>query len=150
MSPPLHSSRTSTWARIAAASGVSEETLAEIARRFGEFPNSLALPGGSLAGQTNCDEAMLAVMALNALAGHVSGPGSLLQLTPPPPDPAFAGTQGASSYADVQSLIDTMRAGEIDVLFVHGNPLYRAARGAGFAEALARVPYVVSLRCDRG
>jgi anaerobic selenocysteine-containing dehydrogenase len=102
------------------------------------------VPGGPLADQTNCEEAMLAVMALNALAGHVSGPGSLLLLTAPPPYTAFVGAQ-PSSYADAQSLIDKMRAGEISVLFVHGNPLFELPVGADFAEALARVPYVVSL-----
>jgi anaerobic selenocysteine-containing dehydrogenase len=77
------------------------------------------------------------------LSGQGSGPTSLIYLTPPPPDPAFAGAT-ASSYADVTALIDRMMAGEISVLFLHGNPLYELPVDAGFAQALARVPYVVS------
>ena len=36
---------------VVLASGVSEEMLGEAARLFGQFPNSLALPGGATAGQ---------------------------------------------------------------------------------------------------
>jgi anaerobic selenocysteine-containing dehydrogenase len=128
---------------IALASGLREEVLGEIARLFGRFPNSLALPGGALAGSTNGEAAMQAVMALNALIGQGSGPNSLIYLTPPPPDPAFAGAT-ASSYDEAVALIDRMMAGEISVLFLHGNPLYELPVDAGFAQALARVPYVVS------
>jgi anaerobic selenocysteine-containing dehydrogenase len=128
---------------IANAAGVSVEALAEIARTFGRHANSLALPGGGLAGHTNGEAAMQVVMALNALIGQGSGPNSLIQLTPPPPDPAFAGGT-ASSYNDALALMDKMMADEISVLFVHGNPLYDLPVGAGFAAALARVPYVVS------
>ena len=37
-----------------------------------------------------------------------------------------------------------MRAGQIDVLLVHGNPLFELPVSAGFAEGLAKVPFVVS------
>ena len=78
---------------VALASGVSEEALGETARLFGQFPNSLALPGGSTSGSTNSEAAMQAIMALNALIGQGSGPTSLIYLTPEPPDPAFAGAR---------------------------------------------------------
>jgi anaerobic selenocysteine-containing dehydrogenase len=128
---------------IALMSGVPEERLGEMARLFGSFPNSLALPGGALAGGTNGEAAMQTVMALNALIGQGSGPASLIYLTPAPPDPAFAGAT-AASYDDALALMDKMAAGEIGVLFVHGNPLFELPVDAGFAQALARVPYVVS------
>jgi anaerobic selenocysteine-containing dehydrogenase len=45
----------------------------------------------------------------------------------------------------VQTLIDQMRAGQIQVLLVHGaNPAYDLPEGAGFREALSGVPFVVS------
>jgi anaerobic selenocysteine-containing dehydrogenase len=47
--------------------------------------------------------------------------------------------------SDVYDLIDQMHAGEIQVLLVHGaNPAYELPLAAGFLEALAHVPFVVS------
>jgi anaerobic selenocysteine-containing dehydrogenase len=38
-----------------------------------------------------------------------------------------------------------MNAGEVDLLFIHGtNPMFELPASAGFAEAIARVPYVIS------
>jgi anaerobic selenocysteine-containing dehydrogenase len=64
-------------------------------------------------------------------------------LTPPPPDPAFISATPAS-FREVQDLLDKMKGGGIEVLFIDGNPLYELPAAAGFAEALGRVPFVVS------
>jgi anaerobic selenocysteine-containing dehydrogenase len=128
---------------IATASGVSLDKLEELARGFAKFPRPLALPGGGLAGSTNAEQAMTAVMALNALMGQVAGSESAVLLTPPPPDAAFV-SAAASSFADVKALIDRMSSSAVDVLFVAGNPLYDLPVAAKFAEAMARVPFVVS------
>ncbi len=128
---------------IAAASGVAVEKLEELARAFARFPRPLALPGGGLAGHTNAAPAMTAVMTLNALMGQAAGPESPILLTPAPPDPAFASAL-PSSFADVKALIDRMSSGAIDVLFVAGNPIYDLPVATKFAEAMARVPFVVS------
>ena len=82
-------------------------------------------------------------MALNALMGQTAGPESNILLTPPPPDPTFV-SAATSSYADVKALIDKMSSGAIDVLFIYGNPLYELPPATKFAEALSRVPFVVS------
>ena len=82
-------------------------------------------------------------MALNALIGQGSGANSLIYLTPETPDPAF-GEGATSSYDDALALIEKMAAGDISVLFINGNPLFELPVEAGFAQALARVPYVVS------
>jgi anaerobic selenocysteine-containing dehydrogenase len=48
-------------------------------------------------------------------------------------------------FADIMDLISRMKAGEIDLLLIHGaNPLYELPPAAGFAEAIASVPFVVS------
>ena len=83
------------------------------------------------------------MLLLNALTGHMSQDQSALFLTPPPPDPAFAGAP-AARFADVQALIDRMKGGDVSVLFVQGNPLHELPVAAGFAEGLAKVPFVVS------
>jgi anaerobic selenocysteine-containing dehydrogenase len=86
---------------------------------------------------------MTAVMALNALVGRAEGATSAFMLAAPPPDPAFI-TATPAAFSDVQALLDKMKGGGVDVLFVDGNPLYELPAAAGFAEALARVPFVVS------
>ena len=130
-------------AGIAEYSGVGMARLEKLAHAFGDYEQPAAIPGGAVTGCTNGVEATVAVMLLNALAGNLDRDQSALWLTPPPPDPAFAGTKVAT-FKDVQALIEAMRAGQIDVLLVHGNPLYELPVTAGFAEGLAKVPFVVS------
>ena len=130
-------------AGAAAASGVSAERLTHLARAFAGFDRPTAIPGGTVAGHTNAAEAVAAVLALNALAGHVGDAESAFSLTPPPPDVVFAGA-AVSSFTDVQALIERMRGGGVDMLFVYGNPLYELPVAAAFAGALAAAPFVVS------
>jgi anaerobic selenocysteine-containing dehydrogenase len=126
-----------------ALSGIPAEKLEQLAESFAKFERPLAIPGGAMGGCTNAVSSMTAVMALNALVGRAEGPDSAFMLTAPPPDPAFV-TAAPATFNDVQALLDTMREGGIDVLFVDGNPLYELPAASGFAEALARVPLVVS------
>ncbi len=128
---------------IAAASGVSVERLKKLARIFGKYTRPTAIPGGGVAGHTNGVVASTAVLALNALAGHVGGQDTAFTLTPPAVDPLLAGAQ-PSSLADVQALIERMKSGAVDVLFVHGNPSFELPVQAEFAAGLTRVPFVVS------
>jgi anaerobic selenocysteine-containing dehydrogenase len=130
-------------AGIADYSGVGLARLEQLAHAFGDHQRPVAIPGGAVSGYTNGLEATVAVMLLNALAGSLDPGQSALWLTPRAPDPIFAGTPVAT-FSDVQALIGAMRAGEIDVLFVDGNPLYELPVSAGFAEGLAKVPFVVS------
>jgi anaerobic selenocysteine-containing dehydrogenase len=128
---------------IAAASGIPVKTLDELAQTFGAYDRPTAIPGGAMSGHTNAPAAMTAVIALNALLGRAGGPGSAFLLTLPPPTDAFVATN-PSSFADVGKLIGRMNGGEVDVLFVHGNPQYELPIASGFAQALATVPFVVS------
>jgi len=51
-----------------------------------------------------------------------------------------------SSYRETLALVDAMRSGQVAVLIVHGsNPVYSLPTAAGFGEALAKVPFVLSL-----
>jgi anaerobic selenocysteine-containing dehydrogenase len=134
-------------ATAASLSGVSEERLVKLARIFGSFTRPTAIPGGSVAAQANGPQAVTAILALNALAGHLGEAGSAFTLTPPPVDPALAGAQSAS-YSDVQALIERMNTGGIDVMMIHGNPRFELPLDSGFVEALAKVPYVVSFSSE--
>ena len=126
-------------AGIAEYSGVGMARLEKLARTFGGYQRPAAIPGGAVTGYTNGVQATIAVMLLNVLMGNLNKDQSALWLTPPAPDPIFASTP-VSKFSDVQTLIEAMKAGQVDVLFVHGNPLYELPVAAGFAEGLAKVP----------
>jgi anaerobic selenocysteine-containing dehydrogenase len=54
-------------------------------------------------------------------------------------------TAQVNSFVDVTNLIDRMNAGELDMLFIQGaNPVFELPAASGFADAMARVPFVVS------
>ena len=134
-------------ANVASLSGVSEERLVKLAEVFGSFARPTAIPGAAVAGQTNSPAAMTAILALNALAGHANDQASAFHLTPPAADPMFTMAPN-SSFADVQALIEAMKAGKVDVLFVYGNPRYELPVASGFSEALRNVGFVVSFSSE--
>jgi anaerobic selenocysteine-containing dehydrogenase len=128
---------------VAAASDVSAEELANLAHTFASADRPLAIPGGTLAGTDHGLEALAAVQALNLIAGTAGEPGGWV-LSPASPSEAVLSPDPAA-FSDVQALVDRMRAGQIQVLLVHGaNPAYDLPEQAGFADALANVPFVVS------
>lgn len=128
---------------VAAASDIPAEELVELARAFATADWPVAIPGAALTGTEGGADALAAVQALNLVAA--AGEGSAgLTLSPPSPSEAVVGPQVAA-YADVQALVDRMRAGEVEVLLVHGaNPVYDLPQAAGLQGALANVPFVVS------
>lgn len=127
----------------AAAAELSVEELVTLARAFAEAEAPVAIPGGAVAGQAHGQVALMAVQALNVIAGNVNAPGGMALTSALPVDGLTA--PAVSSFADVQALIDRMNAGEIDVLLVHGaNPLYDLPESSGIADALANVGTIVS------
>ncbi|MCL4368576.1 MAG: molybdopterin-dependent oxidoreductase [Actinobacteria bacterium] len=130
-------------ADVAVRAGVSEGDLRRVASAFANSPSQVAIPGGVPLGQTNGLAAAEAILTLNILADNLGKPGGLF-LTP---DLPLAAKQAAdpSSIAEVASLIDKMNQGKIKTLFIHGaNPVYDLPKSYGFAEALEKVPQVVS------
>lgn len=127
----------------AAASDIPVDELARLARIFATTERPMAIPGSVLTGQDNAAEAVATVQALNLIAGTLGQSGGL-SLSQGIPHPAFA-RPAFSPFSDVQDLIARMRAGEVQVLLVHGaNPAYDLPEQAGFAEAVGHVPFVVS------
>ena len=128
---------------VAAASDVSVEELAKLARAFAAADRPVAIPGGAMTGMDTSRWAVAAVQALNLVAGTPGDPGGLA-LSPPSPSEGIVVPEPVA-FRDVQALIDRMQAGQIDVLLVHGaNPAYDLPREAGFLEAVAKVPFVAS------
>ncbi|MGB7094173.1 MAG: molybdopterin dinucleotide binding domain-containing protein, partial [Anaerolineales bacterium] len=129
---------------MADASQVPVETLHRLARVFADADQAIAIPGGGLAGQHNGSASMLAVQALNLLVAQIGRVGGVF-LSQPGPTAAFRQNPKIDSFERVADLIERMKSGDIDLLLIHGtNPLYELPASAGFADAIARVPYVIS------
>lgn len=129
---------------MSAASNVPLDTLHRIGRAFADADRAVAIPGGCLSGQRNGFSSMLAVQALNLVVAQMGKEGGVF-ISNPGPTTAMQQNPPVNSFGDMQSLIDRMKGGEIDVLFVYGtNPIYELPPTAGFSEAIARVPFVVS------
>ena len=129
---------------MAAASDVPVETLRRLAGAFADADRAVAIPGGYLAGQRNGFSSMLAVQALNLVVAQVGREGGVF-LSNPGPTAALRQNLPVNTFDEVIDLIVRMKAGEIDLLLVHGaNPMYELPAAAGFAEAITRVPFVVS------
>ncbi len=118
-------------------SGVSVETIAEIAHAFASARPSLAIGGGVAMTGSNATETLVAVNLLNAAAGNV---GTTVRFGP---DSTFG---RAGAYSDMGTLAQAIRAGEIEVLLLTGgvNPAFTLPGGLKIAEALKTVPFVVS------
>ena len=129
---------------MSAASEVPVDTLRRIASAFADADRAVAIPGGGLSGQRNGFSSMLAVQALNLVVAQVGKEGGVFISNPGPTTDMQQNPQ-VSSFDDMQALIKQMKDGEIDLLFVHGtNPIYELPPETGFAEAITRVPFVVS------
>lgn len=130
--------------QLAEASDVSVQRLERLATIFAEAERPLAIPGGAPAGQDNGYEAFLAIHALNMILRRLGLPGGVY-LTPSSPAETLPAAPAPNSFADMRQFIERMRAGEIDVLLVHGaNPVFELPAASEFLEALDHVPFVVS------
>jgi anaerobic selenocysteine-containing dehydrogenase/Fe-S-cluster-containing dehydrogenase component len=122
---------------VAKQSGVPAAKLRQVAEALVKGAPSLIVTGGVASSGSGGVEAATAVALLNYALGNVGrtvryGPNSSLSR--------------ASRYADLLALTKAMAQGEIAVLIVKdANPAFTLPTRAGFAEALAKVPFVVSL-----
>jgi molybdopterin-containing oxidoreductase family iron-sulfur binding subunit len=122
-------------ADVAQRTGVTAETIERLAREFVEQP-SLAVAGGVGAQHEQAHVTAAAVNVLNYVAGNV---GRTVTYG------AGLNPAGTSSYAELGSLVRTMRNGGVGVLFIHGaNPAHATPGGTDFAGAMERVGFSVS------
>jgi len=122
-------------ASVAAITGVSAETITRIGRALARAKAPVALPpGAALASRratATCGAVLLLDWALGAVGKSVKCP----------PDDG----RRRPSYRETLALVDQMKTGKVGVLLIHGaNPVYSLPPAAGFVEALAQVPFVVS------
>lgn len=126
--------------RVAAQTGVNEETIREIAREIGERKPALVIGGGPAAAQANGLFNMTAVYALNALVGSVNRPGGLVFN----PEPRSQEVPAASLREWKQALTD-MRSGAITAVLARDADILHGLPGAmDAAGALRSVDTVVS------
>ncbi|MBI2918704.1 MAG: molybdopterin-dependent oxidoreductase [Chloroflexi bacterium] len=133
--------------RAAAVTGVPAGTIVEIARAFATQRPSLAVGGGPAAAQTNGTFNLTAIYALNFLTGGVGALGGMA-LNPVPPKELPRAARPPSPFASWRRLAEQMRTGQprpVNLIMFRGvNPVYSLPTSLGFAEALARIPLVVS------
>ena len=133
-----------TPAMVAEQTGVEAATVERLADEFSATRPSLAIGGGAAANHANGVDTLVAVNALNYLAGNVGVEGGLLFN----PQPAFGPTPGArqAGFSELLAFADAARQGEIDVLIINGaNPVFSLPAAAEFAGALTEIPLIVSL-----
>lgn len=133
-----------TTERVAEQTGIEPATIVRLAEAFAGTRPSLAIGGGAVGNHTNGVDALVAVNALNYLAGNIGQTGGLVFN----PQPAFGPTAraGHAGYRALRELAEDARQGRIEVLILSGtNPVFAMPAAAGFEEALAEIPFIVSL-----
>jgi molybdopterin-containing oxidoreductase family iron-sulfur binding subunit len=123
-----------TVEKAAQETGVPAERIKRIAADFAAAGPSLAVAGGVANQHRGAVELAAAVNVLNHVAGNV---GRTVKFG--------AGLAAGDGYGKMLELIQAMNAGQIKVLIVHqSNPLFTLPKAAGFAAAMAKVPFKVS------
>jgi molybdopterin-containing oxidoreductase family iron-sulfur binding subunit len=123
--------------RIAEESGVALPTLQRVAKAFAGARPGLAVGGGVAVTGSQATQLQVAVNLLNAVTGNV---GKTVRFGP---DHAYG---RVTPYAEVAKLVQAMAAGEIEVLVLGTavNPAFTLPGGLKAADAIRKVPFVVS------
>ncbi len=127
-------------AQAAQVSGLTEAQLTQAAQEFAAAgARAVAIGGGSILSQPNATAAMTAIEALNVQVGSkcVSFGTAALPLAANAP----------SHTRQAQALVKAMQGGRVGALLILGqsNPAFSLPPSFGFADALARVPFVAAL-----
>jgi molybdopterin-containing oxidoreductase family iron-sulfur binding subunit len=123
-------------AAAAKQADVPVATIERIGRALGAARAPALIPPGVALASRRAEATARAVLVANAAVGAL---GTTLRVAAP-----RAGKR--SSYRETLALVDAMKSGDVAVLLIHGaNPLYSLPPASGFADALAKVPLVVSL-----
>jgi len=129
---------------VAAKTGLPSDTINHLASAFSGAERALAIGGGAAGGYSNSVDTLVAINVLNYLVGNIGKPGGVVF------NPATAVGESMNNrqanYQSMQDFIEAAGNGHIDVLVINNtNPAYSLPQSAGFNEALASIPLVVSL-----
>ena len=127
--------------QVAVTSGVSADTIRELARAFSDPAlgpgRTLAVGGGVGVSGSNATASHTAVTLLNLVAGNI---GATVDFS------AASALGTAATYAEMRDLADAMRSGDIELAIIHNvNPVFTMPGAADFGGALAQVPFVAGL-----
>jgi anaerobic selenocysteine-containing dehydrogenase len=129
---------------MAEASDIPVERLERLARIIAAASRPVAIPGGYPSGQSNGFSAHLAIQSLNLILKRYGQEGGVY-LSQPLPVETLPTNVSTHPYSSVEDLIERMSTGDVDLLFVHGtNPVFELPTSSGIADAIARVPMIVS------
>ena len=126
-----------TLPRVAEETGLSQKTIAEVAREFATTRPSLAMAGETVSFQSNGKEAIRAVQLLNVIAGNLNRTGGVYPDNAAPEGPT-------NSFDELLSLVKKMRDDKIQTALIYGDPVHTIPPATGFQDALSKVPFVVS------
>jgi anaerobic selenocysteine-containing dehydrogenase len=130
-------------AAAADASGVPVSDLQRLAGILAGATTGMAIPGGSPAAYGNTSQTLTAIQALNVVLSRLGQPGGVYLPTAPTSQP-FPWVL-PSSPAEVQSLVEGMANGQVQLLFIHSaNPYFEMPSSLQVAEAMRQVPFIVS------
>jgi anaerobic selenocysteine-containing dehydrogenase len=129
----------------AAKTGISAERIKGLAHEFVANSPSLSLGGGSAGAHTNGLFNLTAVYALNILVDNVGKAGGII-FNPGSPIPGVPDIRKPSTLAEWKQLAEDMRGGAVQLALVRGaNPVYGLPSELRFAEAMDKVPFIVSV-----
>ncbi|HVY55687.1 MAG TPA: molybdopterin-dependent oxidoreductase [Thermodesulfobacteriota bacterium] len=122
--------------KVSSVTDVPVDTIKRIAKEFSSAQPSLAIGGGVANTATNATETQVAINILNYVAGNV---GQTIDFGNP------LTLSNVSSFKQVSSLVDSMKNGQVALLFIYNvNPVFTLPKSLGFEDALGKVPNVVS------
>ncbi|MCZ6752534.1 MAG: 4Fe-4S dicluster domain-containing protein [Acidobacteria bacterium] len=121
---------------VAALTEVPGETIERMAREFAGASAGLALGGGVAATGENATATQVAINLLNYVTGRI---GQTIRFDRP------RYTEESAGLGSLAELVESMNQGNVKFLLVHqANPVYNLPPALGFADALQKVPFVVS------
>jgi len=122
---------------VASRTAVPAEAIQRIGRAIAQAKRPAALPPGVALTSRRATATAAAVLILDAVVGAIGTTVLLPAEAAAAPEPA--------SFREILKLVEAMTSGEVAVLLLGGvNPVHSLPPGAGFAEALAKVGFVVS------
>jgi len=120
--------------KVAAQTGVKVEVLQRLAKELWEKRGKSLILGGAV----KVKNAIALQVAVNILNSALENDGVTVDYSTPL-------NPGQSSFQSLVNLIGAMKEGKVGALLIYGNnPLYSLPSSLGFADALKKVPLIIS------
>ncbi len=123
---------------VVEATGITHKTFMATANDLSTIRPALVMAGETVAWQTNGLEAVKAIQLLNILIGSINRKGGVFL-------PSSPVTGKLSSHADLLAFTGRMQQGDFQLALAWQNNLvYTTPPDLGFADALAKLPFLIS------